>query len=110
MWLTHAKGDGRHNDLHAVMRPVSLYLLPLLLSHCSMVVTACSTQSPEACVEWQGLLPSQCGTIVSHLQCKQHEYSEPHALTVQQAAQLMGKRERSARYRHFTGYDPVIWC
>lgn len=52
MWLTHAKGDGRHNDLHAVMRPIGLYLLPLLLSHSSMIVTAHSTQRLRACMEW----------------------------------------------------------
>ena len=51
MALTHAKGDGRHNDLHAVMRPIGLYLLPLLLSHSSMIVTAHSTQSLRACIE-----------------------------------------------------------
>jgi hypothetical protein len=51
MWLTHAKGDGRNDDLHAVMRPIGLYLLPLLLGHSSVVVTAHSTQSLRACME-----------------------------------------------------------
>ncbi len=38
--LTHSKGDGGDDDLHAVVRPVCLHLLPLLLRQGCMVVAA----------------------------------------------------------------------
>ena len=47
--LTHAKCDGGHNDLHAVVCPVCLHLLSLRLCHGCMVVAApaCIPLSPH---------------------------------------------------------------